>query len=323
METSAGWNPIRENSRDQWPLLIAFLEQNTLPPFVSICVHSWFPYLCLVPRALCLSSFPLDRYTVLMYTYTRYNRETRRHTQESFQEMINTPTIDQLRRQFHLQPIGRPSEIDLVPFLFAPETAAKGVLVEWLVREEGAGADFLALFAGIARCRLGKALVVVDVERAFFPPEAVRMGMRAEGMVIVQPRTQEDAVWAVDQSLRHPEGRGRFGVDRAVCQETRFEDAPPVAVGGGGERGERPVRLAGKRERPKATFADLRLAVEPVPYAARNDRRWRVTPLYQRGGRPGEPVFFEWNDETHLIRTISEVSAGRSSGRAGQIAVER
>ena len=228
--------------------------------------------------------------------------------------MINTPTIDQLREQFHLQPVGRPSEIDLVPFLFDPEAAAKGVLIEWLVREEGAGADFLALSAGIARCRSGKALVVVDVERAFFPPEAARLGMRAEGMVVVQPRTQEDAVWAVDQSLRHPEvgavlawvGPFTKKLDSKTLRRWR------LAVEESGTSG---LFVSPERERPKATFADLRLAVEPVPCASRNDRRWRVTPLYQRGGRPGKAVELAWNDETHLIRPISELADSAAAAR--------
>ena len=128
--------------------------------------------------------------------------------------------------------------------------------------------------------------------------------------MIVQPRTQEDAVWAVDQSLRHPEvgavlawiGPFAKKLDSKTLRRWR------LAVEESGASG---LFVSPERERPKATFADLRLAVEPVPCAARNDRRWRVTPLYQRGGRPGEPVFFEWNDETHLIRPISEVSAGR------------
>lgn len=228
--------------------------------------------------------------------------------------MINTPTIDQLRQQFHLQPIGRTSEIDLIPFLFDPETAAKGVLIEWLVREEGAGADFLALAAGIARCRLGKALVVVDVEKTFFPPEAARLGIRPEAIVVVQPRTHEDAVWAVDQSLRHPE----VGAVLAwVGPFTRRLDSKTLrrwrlAVEESGASG---LFVSPERERPKATFADLRLAVEPVPCPVRNDRRWRVTPLYQRGGRPGASIELAWNDEANLIRPIPELADPAAAAR--------
>lgn len=221
--------------------------------------------------------------------------------------MITTLSIDELRDRFRLQVPGQPCERDLAAFLFGPETAAKGVLVEWLVREEGAGADLLALAAGIARCRLGKALVVVDVQRAFFPPEAARLGMAPESIVIVQPRTHEDAVWAVDQSLRHTEvgavlawvGPFMNRLDSKTLRRWR------LAVERSGASG---LFVSSERERPRGTFADVRLLVEPVPWAARNRRRWRITPLYQRGGRPGEPVELEWNDETHLVRPISELA---------------
>jgi len=154
----------------------------------------------------------------------------------------------------------------------------------------------------------------VDVEKAFFPPEAARLGMRPEGMVIIQPRTHEDAVWAVDQSLRHPEvgavlawvGPFTKKLDPKTLRRWR------LAVEESGASG---LFVSSERERPKATFADLRLLVEPVPCPARNDRRWRVTPLYHRGGRPGEPVELQWNDETHLIRPISELADPAAAAR--------
>jgi len=67
----------------------------------------------------------------------------------------------------------------------------------------GNGSFYLALTA--ARCAMqdsNKYLVVIDSEESFYPPAALYMGIAMERVIVLRPPSFEDAMWAIDQSLR-------------------------------------------------------------------------------------------------------------------------
>src|SRR5688572_12995701 len=66
-------------------------------------------------------------------------------------------------------------------------------LYEWLAEGEGAGAATLTLVLAARLQAHGSALVVIDVEREFYPPAAAHLGIELERTIVVQPATTRDA----------------------------------------------------------------------------------------------------------------------------------
>src|SRR6516162_2394587 len=105
----------------------------------------------------------------------------------------HAPTVDRSRID-----LGTPALEDWLP----DGRLAAGSLVELLSSADGAGALTLALFMSRHACRQRKVFVVVDHQGRFYPPAAVRLGIDLDRLIVVHPRTPQDAALAVDQSLR-------------------------------------------------------------------------------------------------------------------------
>lgn len=88
-----------------------------------------------------------------------------------------------------------------------------GTIVEWVDDHQrggersaggfGNGSLYLALTA--ARCAMqesNKYVVVIDSEESFYPPAALYMGLALERIIVLRPPSYDDAMWAIDQSLR-------------------------------------------------------------------------------------------------------------------------
>lgn len=78
----------------------------------------------------------------------------------------------------------------------------RGTLVEWIGSGPGACAGTLALLVARRACADGGTLVVIDRPGRFFSPAAVALGIDPQQLVIVRPTSDQDEVWAYDQSLR-------------------------------------------------------------------------------------------------------------------------
>lgn len=78
----------------------------------------------------------------------------------------------------------------------------RGTLVEWLREADGGPAEAVSLGLASRLIADGGTLVVVDRERAFFPPAAVSLGIEPSSIVVVRPRDEREALWAFDQALR-------------------------------------------------------------------------------------------------------------------------
>ena len=75
-------------------------------------------------------------------------------------------------------------------------------LVEYLSAGPGSGAGTLALAAAREACAGGRALVVIDRSRTFYPPAAAAWGIDLSQTLILQPADPATELWALDQALR-------------------------------------------------------------------------------------------------------------------------
>lgn len=203
-----------------------------------------------------------------------------------------------------------------------------GLVIEWLAADDGLGSTTLALSLmrqalaaqGVApvdvpqveesehsadaseatetgrgrsddRCGALQApvLVVVDSRGMFYAPEAVRLGIAVEHLLVVRPNAAEDVLWSWEQSLRST------GVVASVCWLERisglvYRRIKLAAETGGGIH--HVIRPASHSRDP--SWADLRLLVDAVqdtcgdrgrPFGSRTAR---VELVYGRGVGAGE-----------------------------------
>jgi protein ImuA len=190
----------------------------------------------------------------------------------------------------------------------------RGTLVEWLAGGEGGGAATLAFQTAREACRNAGALVVIDRSREFYPPAAIRLGLAPAQIVVVQPTTQQDWIWAMDQALRCPAAAVTLAwVDRLDGHAfRRFQLAAEQAATLG-----LLVRPAAARHEP--SWADVRLLVEPLPSAGIDGRRLRVHVLRCRSGASCQSLEVLLDHETHRVH----LAQGQGAGYRGQITGDR
>ena len=176
----------------------------------------------------------------------------------------------------------------------------RGSLVEYLSPGAGSGTGTLALCAAREPCAGGRALVVVDRRRTFYPPAAIGWGIDLASLLILQPVDDAAELWAIDQALRCP----GVGAVYAPCGALDVRDFRrlQLAAETGGTLGIllRPARLRGQ-----ATWADVQWRVGPckerppwrsgkgsgfrVQGSGEADPSWRLrvelSPLPRRAGR--------------------------------------
>ncbi len=187
---------------------------------------------------------------------------------------------------------------------FLPHSSgAGGLLIEWLSRG-GAGGATLAFLLAREEQRRGAAVVVIDRHREFYPPAAAALGLDLAELIVVCPGSQNDALWAWEQSLR----------SRGATVVGPLEQVPVHALrrlklaaehGGGLALLLRPSRL-----QATASWADLRLAATPTASPDRVGlcRRVRVEALYVRGGFDRRSLVVDITDETASLSLVSELA---------------
>jgi protein ImuA len=192
---------------------------------------------------------------------------------------------------------------------------AAGSLVELLSPADGAGALTLALFMSRHACWQHKVLVVVDHQGHFYPPAAARLGIDLDRLIVVHPRTPQDAALAVDQSLR------AAAVGSVLCWQDRlttpaFRRLQLAAEIGGGLG----LLLRPSTAQRAPSFAALRILVAPVA-SSEATRRIRLDLLRCRGGKTGQSTILEIDDATGNVRLPPHVataaSGARSAGASG------
>ncbi|MCR4413671.1 MAG: hypothetical protein NUV77_14725, partial [Thermoguttaceae bacterium] len=186
----------------------------------------------------------------------------------------------------------------------------RGTLVEWLSQGEGTGRETLVFLAAREACREGGAVVVLDPARDFYPPASLRLGIPPELLIVVQPANPTDHLWALDQSLRCA------GVAAVLAKIERLDGRTfrrlQLAVEQGGGLG---LLLRPDTARREPSWAEVRLAIEPVPIPVPSARRrLKIEVLRVRGGARGECIEVEIDDEAravHLAPRMAHPAARR------------
>ena len=180
--------------------------------------------------------------------------------------------------------------------LFPRGGLQRGTLVEWLAEHPGSGAGMLAL--SVARqCSEGRALVVMDRARRFYPPSVVSWGMDLENLLVLRPRTESEELWALEQVLRSPSvGAVWAPLGRIDVREFRRLQ---LAAENGGAVGML-VRPADVRGEP--SWAEAQFLVRPRASPA----GWRlnVEVTRSRGGTSGRSVELEINYQTGMAQPV-------------------
>ncbi len=153
-----------------------------------------------------------------------------------------------------------------------------GSLVEFLASDDGSGTVELALRAARQACQDGKPLVVIDRPGQFYPPAAVCIGIQPRQLLVVQPHSQADEHWAIDQAMRCPAVGAVLAWPGTIDQRT-FRRLQLAAEHGGG-LGLLIRPLSARRE---PSWAQVRLVVEPLPGGTSRKRRLRIELLRCRG----------------------------------------
>jgi hypothetical protein len=188
-------------------------------------------------------------------------------------------------------------------------------LVEWLSGQVGCGTGLWALHvASLALAmqdsRSGQttqAIVVIDQDRTFYPPAAAGIGLDLQRLVIVQPRSSSDTIWAVDQALRCPAIAAVWAnLPRLDPRDfRRFQ----LAAEEGRTLG---LLLRPLTARGKPSWSDVQLQVTPQvlshPSATVTSqceqRLLQVQLLRCRGGRSDGSLHIEMASSTGLSRNI-------------------
>jgi len=128
--------------------------------------------------------------------------------------------------------------------------------------------------------KANKNLVIIDSQQEFYPPAANHLGIDLRHTIVVRPANDDDALWALEQSLRCS------GVAVAVSSLGRLDDRVfrrlQLAAETGGGIG---LLFRSARFRRQPSWADIRLQVSPRPVSSANAfcRRLHVELVRCRG----------------------------------------
>jgi protein ImuA len=148
------------------------------------------------------------------------------------------------------------------------------------------------------------AIVWCDPQRTLYPPAVRNGGIPLERLILLRPRNDAEAIWAVAECLRCR------GVDAIIAAPARLTQVEArrlqLAAEAGGGAGIL-IRPQGRASTHYA--AATRWLVTPAP-GKPSVQRWKIQLLHGHGGRVGESVLLEVNRETHHVRA-SEALADR------------
>ncbi|MBC7853676.1 MAG: hypothetical protein IAF94_09590 [Pirellulaceae bacterium] len=194
----------------------------------------------------------------------------------------------------------------------------RGTVVEWLADQPGSGAGMLALLCARQACRAGRALVVMDRQRSFYPPAAA-WGYDLTQMLVIRSASEEDELWALDQALRC-RGVGAVYAPLAKLGVHDFRRLQ-LAAECGGTLG---LFLRPATVRGDPSWADLQLAVRPR--ASPSGRKLCVEIVRCRGGTAGRSIELEitgtgmvqkasmshdLNHQTHPLSATAELARAK------------
>lgn len=195
-------------------------------------------------------------------------------------------------------PVGVPGLEALLP----EGRLAAGVLVELLGDQPGSGLWSVALALAAGAGHEGRGLLLVDVQRQFYPPAAVVWGLDLQRMLVVRPPTVRAGLSALAEGLRCP----ALGLAVGWFEQISRTDSRrlQLAAESGGGVGVLLRPRAAQRER---SFAAVRLRVVALPSQG-TVRRLAVEALHWRAGLSGRRLTVEIHDETYPVRASASVA---------------
>jgi protein ImuA len=175
----------------------------------------------------------------------------------------------------------------------------RGTLVEWLEEDPGSGAGMLAFLSARQACCEGRALIIMDRARRFYPPSTALWGVDLENLLVLRPRSESEERWALEQVFRSPSiGAVWAPLGRIDVREFRRLQ---LAAESGGTVGML-VRPAAVRGEP--SWAEAQFLVRPRASPA----GWRlsVEATRSRGGTSGRSVELEVNYQTGMAQPVTQ-----------------
>ena len=153
----------------------------------------------------------------------------------------------------------------------------------------GSGVQTLAAAFARARCRDNGTLVVFDRERQFYPPALIAWGFSPKQLVVIQPDSDADELWAAVQAMRS-RAVGAVWLYREQLKPHDFRRLC-LACEVGDTLG---LLLRPAKARGQPTWANVQLAVQPRP--TMRGRRLQIEVTRCRGGSPGAMLEVELDD---------------------------
>lgn len=211
--------------------------------------------------------------------------------------------------------VPRPGDVDtagagdtVLASLFPRGVLERGMLVEWIAAQPGAGAMSLAVAVARQMGLEHGPTVVIDAHEDFYPPAAVGRGLDLGRTLILRP-TRRDLAWTWEQVLHCP----TVGTVLGWLEEVHDREYRRLQLAAENARG-LGLLLRSARALDSPSWAALRLVVEPLPSLSRAptwtiSRRAKVRVLRLRGGSAGKTLQVEMDDETGTVRLAAEVAA--------------
>jgi hypothetical protein len=190
----------------------------------------------------------------------------------------------------------------------------RGVIVEWIIGRQGAGA-LTASLPILSRWLDGRgAWVIVDPDRESYAPALSGWGINLSRTLLLRPATLQEACWAIEQCLRCPEVSVTWAcIARRLPVTVRRRWKMAAEAGGGVGLLFRPIDAE-----HEPVWADLRLRATPLPGGQGDARRIRIDVLYRRGGRGGSAQVWEIDHASGDVRLVPEVANPAAAERAAR-----
>jgi hypothetical protein len=174
----------------------------------------------------------------------------------------------------------------------------RGSLLECLDDHTGSGAETLAVVLTRAVGRSHGLVVILDRQRQFYPLAMAAWGIALEHLVVIQPATEAEELWAATQALRSR------AVSAVWLRRDRLTPFDFRRLRLAAEEGEtlgillRPIRVRGQ-----PTWADVQWSVQPR--SGPGGRRLQVELTRCRGGTSGMIVDMELDDVNGSMRDVN------------------
>jgi len=158
---------------------------------------------------------------------------------------------------------------------------ARAALHEVVAEEPGAAIGFCALILA----RTHGTVLWIAAEPDAWPPGLSRFGLAPADLVLVQARRRDEALWAMEESLRCPGVAGALLLTETV-EMTAARRLQLAAEAGGGVG--LLLRPAGPAQSVTSAMTRWRVAALPSDGGAQSlgDPRWRLTLERGRGSQP-------------------------------------